>query len=389
MAKTRNFLISETIGRQALSLNPSTVGALDYAMRARRYARFAKFVPEWLMCKLPRKYFTKPFDGYIVDFRRIDTNAIKATIPMLESTFDPDCEYEGRLVHSFTKVNDMSFHAAPNPTNLQKALENAIDEGDKWRSGFLVLVAEGNQYRPKDILIWNSSSAKWISLNHSKGNFLKPRIVECRNKFIEDNSYWASLLNKQGVVVRPDCYDDPLSIRISKDGVIWYEFPCRTSDDDSINHIGEDIWVAWNNDIRIDYNRHTHIVRFYSELLSKWFLSYDAMVVAENFVSAGYTITIISSTEYIVHVNKDEYPSLYIQDNKGCHDRFECLKVNEHFRGDVQAFLQQLKGLVQDYHATNPDKTLLFLQSEVLAGAFYDARDCLMTEDGEYLSDYQ
>lgn len=335
------------------------------------------------MCILPQKFFIKPFDGYIVDFRKIDTESIKASIPILEKVFGRNRKYEGRFVLSLNEVIASSYVAVKDGTYIiSTALECAFDEGDDKQSGFFVLIADGNQYRPKDILIWDASVSRWISFNHSKAKILRYNKDRMVSDFLRNNDYWAYLYNKQGVVVRPNNYEAPGSINLTTDCANWYKFPL-----DSDRDIGFDIWGAWNRGLRIVYDRHAHIARFYSEKLSTWFQRFSNLVYAEKIAGMGYSFAELPSYEFVIYVNKDDFPNLYIQDNKGCDKRFECMKINDYFRGDVREFLSQLKQIVQEYHAANAEKRLLFLQSEVLGGTFYDARDCLMTEYGEYLDE--
>lgn len=76
-----------------------------------------------------------------------------------------------------------------------------------------------------------------------------------QQEFKDQNAYWAWQLGQQGVIIRPNSYDYPTSIRISSDGVNWQEVRLNTQ-------LGDALWMAWNEGFYISYDRHAHTARF-------------------------------------------------------------------------------------------------------------------------------
>lgn len=221
--KDSPFLCSEAIGRESFKLNPSPIGTDDYAKRARRYVELAKISPEFLFNTFSKR-LTKPFDCYITNFVRIDIHKLSESVPTLIKEFGTRRLYSAAFLKTFDNVRRLSYNRVMNACRVRETLEQTIAQGLCIRSGFLAISVEGNQYRPKDILLWNHLEGKWTSFNRSRTEILSVHKKEMLQNFVEVNDYWAHCLETIGAVVRPNQYEDANFIRVTSDGLIWYEY---------------------------------------------------------------------------------------------------------------------------------------------------------------------
>lgn len=191
------------------------------------------------------------------DCGKVNWAKVRLSIPDILSIFGGETVYKGFFITQYHNLRKLSHYKVEDTHDIYIAIDQAYEQETDNKTGFLVIAVEGNRFRPKDILIWDCHTEKWISYNRSKGDFLRRHKAEMVEKFLSDNQYWAMLIDKTGVVIRPDNYEYPKYLTITTDGVNWqlYNTPGEVNE----------LWDAWNAGIQISYNPHLHSVKFKDE----------------------------------------------------------------------------------------------------------------------------
>ncbi len=245
------------LGKEALRLHFSSVGMGDYASSARRYEQVfrARSSGQLLESLKVSSLGIAPLPGYIYEAHSLASFDPAKEAVILDGVYGPKTQYKGVFVSTFEELRALSYRPVQAGTDALSSLNEAKQASAKLKFGFLALVIKGNAYRPKDVLIWNPGENSWISWNYSKASALRLHRETMQKEFKDQNAYWSRQLEKQGVVIRPDVYDTPSSIRISADGVNWQEYGLDSE-------LGAELWQAWNEGFYISYDRHAHKARF-------------------------------------------------------------------------------------------------------------------------------
>lgn len=369
------------LGTEALRLQPSFVGVGDYTQRARRFNMLNQVIPaEKLEKFLPKSgNVIKPLDGYIFSFKKVDVSVIRNQQRFFARIYGDTKRFQGVFVKTFEELRQFSYMGVKKPEELSAALENAIKQGQSKETGFLALLVEGNAYRPKDILIWDEAAQKWISYNQSKAEVLRYNIDTMRAKFAEDNQYWASLIQERGVLIRPDNYEDPSSVRVSLDGLNWQEFSI-------FDQTGADLWDAWNENLYISYDRHQHKAWFSETKDAKKFASLLDLNMFRRTKAAGFSIKKCNSGEMEIDMDAHDFPNLFIRSEGGELSPVKSLTVDVSFPEEPVTFLNELKELVNSVYSKDPARRMIFLKDVAEKGEFYDASDCVeyLSKDGTF-----
>ncbi len=367
---------SLAVGAEALRVQVSPVGLGKYRQNVRNYNLVSKVVP----VQVPEnRWLQKPLDGYISSFKTIHFDAAEQESKLL-AIYGKDKHFQGVFVGFFEDLRQHSYGPVKKPETLASALKTALEQGEKKRAGFLALLVDGNAFRPKDILIWNNTSNTWISYNKSKAEVLRHNYKERLARVEEENKYWAGLLQEQGLVVRPDNYDSPKSIRVSQDMVTWQELPLDSQ-------AGQEIWDAWNEGLYITYERHSHTARFAENkdaLVS--YSSLEHLFYARAAVDAGFVMQEKPSGEIVFAMDGKNFPNLFVYGNDGKLEavKYEPFTVGASFPEHPVSFLKDLREISQTVYASDSARRIIFLKDVAEKGAFYDAEDCVkyLSRDG-------
>lgn len=245
------------VGKEALRLHVSSVGAGNYCPKVRRFELASSFIPAGKVLKRLENYnwLIPPMTGYISSAKALSSFSPVKEASLLDAAFGPQPQYQGIFVSTFEELRSLSFQPVANAAGALAALQAAHSLAAVNPAGFLAVLVKGNAYRPKDLLLWDPVEAHWISWNYSKSAVLRQNREEMGQSFKDQNVYWSWQLAKQGVIIRPDSYDYPVSVRISPDGINWQEVKLNTP-------LGDSLWQAWNEGFYISYDRHTHTALF-------------------------------------------------------------------------------------------------------------------------------
>ncbi|MDD7579119.1 MAG: hypothetical protein PUK24_06215 [Elusimicrobia bacterium] len=362
------------LGREALRLHVSNVGVGDYAKKANRFSLASSLVPSTsFLDKLQAHHWVvKPLPGYICSVKELSSFSPAKQAELLNKVYGFDTKYRGVFASTFEDLRALAYRPVEGGVDALSALQSVRIQATEGKTGFLALAIEGNSYRPKDILVWDIAEKRWLSWNYSKSAVLRKEHEALRAEFMDQNAYWAWQLDTQGVVVRPDSYDEPTSIRISVDGVNWQEFKLDTL-------TGLSIWEAWIQKLYISYDRHTHKARFALHKDAPLFSSPESVFLWQDAADMGVRMTESAVGEPILILDGLLHPNLY---SYGADGKVQSvpgvrLKVNEFFRMDPLSFMRELQKISREALQANPSAKLVFLEKKARSGEFTDVRECV------------
>lgn len=362
------------LGREALRLHVSSVGVGDYAKKANRFSVASSLIPSAsLLNKLQaRNWVVKPLPGYISSDKELSSFSPAKQAELLNKVYGFDAKYQGVFASTFEDLRALSYRPVEGGVDALSALQSARIQAADGKTGFLALAIKGNSFRPKDILVWDIAEKRWLSWNYSKAAVLRKEHEALRAEFIDQNAYWAWQMDNQGVVVRPDSYDEPTSIRVSVDGVNWQEFKLDTL-------TGSAIWEAWCQKLYISYDRHTHKARFALHKDAPLFSAPESVFLWKDAADMGVRMTESVAGEPVLILDGMLYPNLYSYGADGKVQAFPgvLFKVSEFFRMDPLSFVRELQKISREVLQANPSAKLVFLEKKALSGEFTDVRECV------------
>lgn len=288
MVLSRQWALSQVripsvqLGREALRLHVSSVGVDNYAQKARRFAWASSLaLPDGLINRLSGAHWiVPPFPGYVVSLKDLSGFSPTQQALVLNSAYGVGTKYCGVFVSTFEEVRALSFRPVKDGKEALRALQSARRQAAEKKKGFLAVAIEGNANRPKDILIWTPTQNSWLSWNYSKAVVLRKEHEVFRLQFKDQHAYWAWQLENQGIVVRPNSYDEPSSVRVSQDGINWQEFGLDT-------RLGAALWNAWKDGLYISYNRHSRTASFALDKDAPFFSSPELVKLWKESLAAG------------------------------------------------------------------------------------------------------
>ncbi len=362
------------VGREALLLTPSHVGVGDYSTKVKRYKKAqALFRVSSPLRWLETKHWTEtPFPGYIAAYKPALFSPGKQA-QVLNEAFGADAAFKADFVSSFDDVRFQSVHPVTDGVPALEALQTAAGLAALKKSGFLTIAVKGNAFRPKDVLIWNADAGTWISLNASKAAVIRGKYENLKQQFKDENAYWAWQLENQGVVIRPNQYEDPTFIRVSTDGINWHQFGLDT-------RLGADLWDAWNDGLYISYDRHTHAALFSTVKEAPAFSSVELVQNWRRAHEAGVEMTESAEGLPVFVLSADVYPNLWMYNRDGSlkSEPGARLTVGEYFYMDPLVFMEELLEISRAELASDPSVKLVFLAEKARMGEFGEVRECVI-----------
>lgn len=362
------------LGREALRLHVSGVGVGDYAKKANRFSVASSLIPAAsLLNKLQaRNWVVKPLPGYVFSVKELSSFNPAKQAALLDKVYSSDAKYRGLFVPTFEELRALSYRPVEDGVDAASALQSARTQAAEGKTGFLALVLAGNAFRPKDVLVWDSAEKNWLSWNYSKAAVLRKEHETLRAEFLDQNAYWSWQLDTQGVVVRPDSYDEPASIRVSVDGINWQELKLDSP-------TGAAIWEAWGQKLYISYDRHTHKARFALHKDAPLFSSPESVFLWKEAADMGVRMTESAAGEPVLILDGMLYPNLYSYgaDGKGQLQPGVRLKVNEFSRMEPLYFMGELQRISLEELHSDPSVKVVFLEEKAYSGEFNDVRECV------------
>lgn len=363
---------SISLGLEALRVHPSAVGMGDYPRQAARFNTLSAIVPsKSLLSVLQDHHFiTKPVQGYITSATQLKGFSVTKEAEKLRLVYGKDTKMSGRFLSTFEELRSLSFVAVKDSRDIFSALAAAFLQSVEKQTGFLTLAVEGSALRPKDVLVWNPQTQNWISLNKSKAAVLKTDYRHMKDAFKEENVYWAMLMEEQGVVVRPDNYDNPSSVFISTDGLNWQRFGLDSP-------AGAELWKAWNESLYIAYDRHARRARFGLSKESPLFSSVDNVYMWVSAQQAGIEMSESFDGRAVLKLSAQDAPNVWMFREDGALEDIPgaFLTVGQDFPVNPVEFMGQLRAMSAGLK--HPADKLIFLQKKAESGKFDSVRDCV------------
>ena len=87
---------------------------------------------------------------------------------ILEAAYGENATFDGMFVRSFDEAIALTQQPVKEPLSAAQAMDKALQQADKVKSGFFVITVTGNEHRAKDVLLLDLSKNRFISLNKSK-----------------------------------------------------------------------------------------------------------------------------------------------------------------------------------------------------------------------------
>lgn len=249
-----------------------------------------------------------------------------------------------------------------------------------------MLSAEGNDYRPKDILIWNGKSGGWISLNRSKARFFarhKQELMPCSN-----DSLWAMSFDRHGVYIKVATYDWNDYILISTDGCNLHCYPLREEDfdwhgkplrDDSLpwsdysaaEQFGKNLWTARDAGISIRYDRHRHTAEYYIAEAGIWVGNDVRLSLYIASIESEYKPTFLTATVIKYELDPAEFPNLFLRRADSSVEPFRSVTVDtDVLAEDPVQVLDGLRELYGKQYETDPTARY-YIEKDEEEGLFY------------------
>ena len=354
----RGLLSNPQLGLEALCLGVSCIGMDDYAKKARRFSVASSWVqsPALLNKLQARQWVVKPFPGYIFSVKEISSFNVAEQAELLNKIYGAEAKYQGVFVPTFEELRSLSFRPVEDGVDAASALLSAKIQAANGKTGFLALSVKGNSYRPKDVLVWDAAQQNWLSWNQSKAAVLRKEHEALRMKFKDENAYWAWQLENQGIIVRPDSYNEPTSIRVSVDGVNWQQLELNSP-------TAEELWDAWSQNMYISYDRHAHTARFAVDKDAPLFSSPEVALLWKDATNIGVRMTESSKGEPVLSLDDMMCPNLYSYGADGQLNTVPGveLKVNEFLWKDPIRFMEDLQKIALEELKAHPSAKLIFL----------------------------
>lgn len=371
---------SSMVGREALLLHPSVVGTKPYLIKTQRFEAVDRFLSKKIVARFEDfDWLVRPMDGFFVKFQPGQIN-VEREVLRLGQEYGTSRKFKGYFLADFMRVKALTSREVTDGTDLSAALKTAVEQAQAQRSGFLALAIEGNANRPKDVLLYDANTKNWISLNQSKAAYIRSvKLQELRKLFRDNNRYWGDLLERQGVVIRPDNYDVPNRLSVSLDGVNWQEM-------DAGSQLGEDLWNAWNEGFFIQYDRHSRKARFALSQDEVFFSSFENAVVYRDAKAAGMSVIESKDGNVVFLLTNTQFPNMFtrLKNDKLLSLSKVELKTGEDAVMSPVEFMKELREISLAALEKDPSRRLIFLPEAAVKGDFFDVEDCVLylSKDG-------
>lgn len=222
-------------------------------------------------------------------------------------------KFAGYFVSRLNEAENLSGLRVATPVSAEQALQQAIRMSRNYGEGYLVVTVEGNQFRPRDLLIMDINNGRWLSVNKSKGKALAQyhaQFVEYRAELEASPTHkWNpfSLEAKGSMLIPIENWDYPATMSITTDGVVWHHMPLESQ-------AAQDMDDAYDEGYFIDYFPHEHKARFATERGAPLFESLDEVDAYRDGLEAGLEVE-VKDYHPILRFKKEFVPNILLEVN--------------------------------------------------------------------------
>lgn len=220
-------------------------------------------------------------------------------------------KFAGYFVSRLNEAENLSGMVVATPVSAEQALQQAIRMSRDFKEGYLVVTVEGNQFRPRDLLIMDVNNGRWLSANKSKSKalalyhaqFAEYSAQEEASPITRGNAF---SLQAKGVVIKPN-ESWTATMQVTTDGIVWYRIPLESQ-------AAQDMDDAYDEGYFIDYFPHEHKARFATERGAPLFESLDEVDVYRDGLEAGLEVE-VKDYHPILRFKKEFVPNILLEVN--------------------------------------------------------------------------
>ena len=220
-----------------------------------------------------------------------------------------DNKFAGYFFPHLRQATVASGVAVTNPLSAEDALQQALQESQWYSSGYLAIAVQGNQYRPKDVLVMDLSNRRWLSINQSKGKALSRYYDE----LLKETIIHGSPIDDVGLFVGLGYIfeDNPVTMLLTDNNLVRRAVDINTAP-------GQDLLAIASAEEDLPYflaySPHEHKVRYAMDKDAPLLDSMDEVDVYRDGLEAGLEVE-VQNYHPILRFKQEFVPNILLEVN--------------------------------------------------------------------------